>query len=1530
VADEELVFGLRYTGQGEVADLANDLGRIERAVEQLQRVQPQAGSANLLEAISGTLRQQFSALDAARAGLLQANLKAEDVARRTAATTAAGGPSVEAKKAGGFASVEEQLNAQAGAFRSQQTASKALEREYQKATAAIRQSTQSQEAIAAVGKIVQRGLSEQATSGVAAAQATLDTTALGKRLQAAIAARTRADEAEAKATAEQTARTSRLASVDSEFATLQPQPFAAPDLTSQRGRLEERVNAAQVSLELATRKRAAVFDSDSRTVEQMLAAQRSYLAAQAELNAATRNLAIGETRAIGGFTQQFKSGFKGVSDRPYAEQIGQAFKFSVLYGTAYKVLFGITQTLQGALNEGVEFQQAMTELAIASGQSQDQMEAVRKSLGEAATEAGAAPSQGVLVGARSLGLFGAAAGSGASAAEQDRIAEISAKVVSRAAFGSGQQPADLQSNLAAIAQAFQQGAEGQVRAYDLDAFLSRKFGIAPGSTYASVADSATVGRAAGFSQEEVTAIAADIQSRMGTTPTAVAGYMAQIFSRAGEGALVGVDQKYGVDSSADLATQLKALADIYRKNPAARDDISAVGGRGKVQNAFIALLQDYGAVQSAAKEAETGALGAGDKSFNLRLANVGGQLAQLGGDFKALESELGRSGLLTVLGAGVKVLDETVKGLTGLLTVWDQLDGVTKSLIATLLVEEAVRRSGVLSRGATTAADDLLAGTMYARPGAAEAGAAKGAGAGAALRSAAGPVAILAAAVGVGLAANASRRLQDSRGSTINELTTASVGPGSTADDYRSEAAALQLQADDAKKAASGFFAKVVEFGEGANRDAALAATAHTEAQRLQALGQYKDQLAAQAPPSSQLITSFDTEGLDSSLQAITTNGGNARDRLNAVAASLDAGANAAKRAADSFDPHLFAGEGARPIYEALGKSGSQYGLKQNLDYYGLTALGSGRAFTQALTPAEVAARLQSSLQKRDISSQRDITGAAASKIATDVVGNTPEAYLKSLGITDPKKITELQKSWVAQVRKLLLGQAASVKDILSGKVILSQAELTATIAQYTSDTQALLGGLQQTDTGSRVQALRSLIQRIRAAIADTPGGDSNSQAQDALNQARRQLAEQQIADLEDLRRAAQQNAHGKRQIASVGRSFLVREINVAVRGGDSDALINIVQTAGKGGIEIARNAIQQAIKVAQAALSIQAQVQQFAAAEVAGIRGFIQSQGGNVSNPKAQRRLDELNQMLGALNHSMHGNKGTDVYTSGSDANLPDAGSAGTKGPTAAQIAAARQSAIAGGSESQIAQARAAIATARADMAAAKKGTTDYYSALGAYLQARNQLTDAIGAYRTNLYLLNHDATDPLVQARSATRAAAAALKADAGKPPDVRAADRVALQQAQASQEATRFQQRLEAAQTAEQLGRTSFRAYINYLDNERDRLERIKHRTFQQQQELNQIDQALQEASSSMQGVFNFGDINVPKPYQVRRYIEENYGGGSGASGVINDGPKRPKEGDTTVLINGADTRMVMKVIRDVLGSNVRLETTKPRKR
>lgn len=1543
MADEQFVFGLEYTGRDQIANLDNDLTHLSTVLAEIRSgmsAGPIASEA-LLERLSATVQGQFSKLEEARLALAKANLAGQNVENRIAIPAAIGAApySSEAVKAGGFKSLNEQLAAEITAIRDVSIKQRGLAAETAKAQAALNQATSADKALASVGQILTKFQERRVKAEQDAARA-----------------------AELSAEADR-AKASRLASVDAEFAALQPQPYASPDLTSTRGRLEESVNAAQVGYEVATRKRTAAFTADNRTVESMLGAHRAYLASQASLNAATRQLAIAETRESGGFINQFQAGFKGVTDRPYAEQIGQAFKFSVLYGAAYRVLFGLTQTLQGALQEGIAFQQSMTELSIASGQSVDSLEDLRKQLGDAATQAGAAPSQGVLVGARSLGLFGAAAGSGATKAQQDRIATLSASVVSRAAFGSQIDPAELQRNLAAIAQAFQQGPEGQVRAFDLDAYLSRKFGIAPGSTYQSVAESATVGRAAGFSQEQITAIAADIQSRTGQSDSTVAGFMAQIFSRAGEGALLGVDQKYGVDATKDLATQISQLAEIYKKRPEARDDISAVFGRGKVQNAAIALLQDYGAVQSAANKAQTGALGAGDKAFNLRLANVGGQLARFGGDLKALESELGRSGLLNVIGGAILVLDKMVQGFTDFLQVFDKIPGLIRSIIPLLIAEEIVRRRLIATQAAEVATagvrngESLIAGGEAGLAGAASRTSLLGK-----LKTAGEIAAIIGLLDSIGQTFHAASSLQNAESTTRSALTKG-LAPGASSEELRSRAAELNLDADNAHQAAHGFFAHVIEFGNrltgdetAADRATRLAGDAEAEAKRLQALAKYKDQIAP-VTGSTPLITSFDSDALSSALDSITANGGDAKDRLDALAAALFSTADAAKAAQEAFDPHVFAGEAAAGLqrtFQRTGYVGQSVGngplLAAKAQAAAIAALAAGGgarvgniaggpgatdfqnalpgAIQDTLSPTDISKRLEKALRARGVTSEADIGPKIATQLAGDVVGNTPKEALATLGITDPAQIAKLRQFEVDALKKKLLQEAHAVRDLIRGKnVHLTAGQATTAAERIVTETEARLGDLQQTDSAGRVATLRRQIALLRRTIASSPGGIAPDDVQNKLDAARRELADQQIADLENLRRAAQQNAHSKKEVAAIGRGFLVREVRIAVRAQDQDKLVELIGIAGKYGKEIALKAINNVISEAKAALALEKEAAAFQNYELGLLRGIGQV---GVPSPSSNPRLDAYRRLRHSIQQAMHGNASTDVYATGSDANLPasltnDKPPADT-GPTAAQIAAARQSAYAAGSESQISQARAAIATARADMAAAKKGTVEYYSALSAYLTARNELTDAIQAYHQNLYLLTHDATDPVIQARAAARAAAAALRADANKPADVRAADRVEVQSSQAALEAARFQKRLEAVQTAEDLGRISFKAYINYLDHEHDRLKAIKDRNYQQQQELNQIDQLLKEAGASMQGIFNFGDIELPKPYQVRRYIEQKYGD-IGSAGI---GAGGGQVTSNTFHINGADTHMVIRILKDYLGNHVSLDATSPRKR
>lgn len=234
--------------------------------------------------------------------------------------------------------------------------------------------------------------------------------------------------------------------------------------------------------------------------------------------------------------------------------------------------------------------------------------------------------------------------------------------------------------------------------------------------------------------------------------------------------------------------------------------------------------------------------------------------------------------------------------------------------------------------------------------------------------------------------------------------------------------------------------------------------------------------------------------------------------------------------------------------------------------------------------------------------------------------------------------------------------------------------------------------------------------------------------------------------------------------------------------------------------------------------------------------------------------------------------------------------------------VASARASRIGGG----IAEGRAAIIGAAANLRANARGTAEWFSALGSFYDAKNSMREAVMAYKNNRDLLRGDSTDPVEQARDAVRAARRAIREARSR--DEKAEARVGADEARNSLRGAKFDQRLSDMQTAEDLGRISFRKYMDYLDHEHDRLSRIHKRTRQQQDQLDTVDKAMKDAKDSMDGQFNLGDINTRGlVYQVRRFAAESRAHGPGQQNFA------PVTNQTvTISVNGADTAKVKQVI------------------
>lgn len=269
-----------------------------------------------------------------------------------------------------------------------------------------------------------------------------------------------------------------------------------------------------------------------------------------------------------------------------------------------------------------------------------------------------------------------------------------------------------------------------------------------------------------------------------------------------------------------------------------------------------------------------------------------------------------------------------------------------------------------------------------------------------------------------------------------------------------------------------------------------------------------------------------------------------------------------------------------------------------------------------------------------------------------------------------------------------------------------------------------------------------------------------------------------------------------------------------------------------------------------------------------------------------------------------------------------------------------------------QAAIARASIAAARADLAAAT--TADQTSqARIAILNAQAQLiaaSAAIHAAQADLVQSQYQVTIALADAagntvksaRISLAAARAAVKAALAKSGGEATAEvnqaRVTAIQAEASLRDAKLQDSLDTIDFNLQMGRITQQSAIQALQQILRTSELTKA---QRRQLLLQIKGMKDELSNSQ---WNFGDIKLPTPYQLRRYVQQLAGaqlngqlnqtvGNASGGGYRPPGDDRPgPDNQRTVVhetknyfrIDGADIGLVRKVIREVVGGSDSINT------
>jgi hypothetical protein len=1360
----------------------------------------------------------------------------------------------------------------------------------------------------------------------------------------------------------------------------------------------------------------------------------------------------GITGAAGNFGRDFGRGFRGLRDRPYAEQLGQTFKFATFYGAAYQGLNLVTEAFASAYDEATKFQVALAQLSFVTGKSDEANRDLALSLGAVATAAGQLPSTGVEAGTRALGLYNRLE---APLEEQQAVAGVSTRVATQLAFVTGQTVEQIQQNLGAISQAFELDYAGQLRAQNNDAYFFRKFGIAPGSTLETTAQVGTLGRSAGFSLEEVQAIAADLQARTGQAPGTVAGFLSQIFGKSNDARLQSVFAQLGIDGET-FRDQFVSLSKELKAGTVTVEQLSAVAetiSKGKASGAFKALIQDLPKIVDVAGAAQREAGGAGEKVFQAQMDTVRGAVAEFGTTFVNLAKNLLASGFLDALALFVKGGTQLLKSLNSVVEVFNKLDKSLRYLIITATAAAVANRVlggtwlgpqgfnrasaylsagsrsnlGVVTRGNQTfdnsgnrivtmpltpaqraaqppqpwtrvqptgmyrhladrglaVSQNIATGQMQATairnpntfipmsftqlkqegikygpavPTGATGAAAVGRGAmlGAAGRAAGAellglatnPVTIVLGVITAfgllrsAILDNAAALRQARQGAT-------DLNAAGTVDEYRTAATALSDARAQYLKSTGGF-------GRAVTPTAVKDQTAEEIGSRENAANiivkRLEDEAKAEALTSGRGAfgprETRTVESMNATLERMAAKGFTAKQQLEALNAALDGTAESASGLAivESQGPV----KNLRQVLEAqvptryLPQRPEPIG-QQNVESFNdaLTGSGSlaakGRKARKGPESIPFFAEYQDEILQALLDNLPTTIDASQRGLLTDTQKeSTLTAFYTALEGTgaDPKK-------WSSDLQAIL---ARAVEEFLNSRFTEAKGSAATPLETYVDVIKPrmaqMLDDLFPGDTQGRLSVLKNEYDAMTRLISQAGGLESGPQQIIAdRDKIEAEIINLQVEEIDKTRTAAQSRTTSKAESTRIGMNALAEMVKLVAASPDPNALPALLNGISRAEMAVVRSTINAAVKTARAALNAQkVMVAAIAAAAkaqevlkyVTSLMGATVKLGGRQLDAYLTQQQTKQGDLQAALdaelaNLSKLGNitlGGDEGKFSGADVSPAFKDTAGSTGPTKAQIAAAKAEAEAQRVGGDIAASRAALASAAADLKAAKKGTIEYYQALGAYYQAQEGLRQALRDYSTTTRLLAGDITNPVFEAAVELQAAQRKLKEDQGRGAaiDVIAADRLDVKRAQANLESTKFQQWISDLQTNEQLGRISHTRYLQMLEQRRDQLKAVAVRTRQQQEELNQVELAIKSAKEAFAGQFNIGDIKLPTPYEVRRYITAQtqglgYQAGAGAP-----------QTNVTVNIDGADTGQILEVISKYLGpgSNARLAT------
>ena len=1035
--------------------------------------------------------------------------------------------------------------------------------------------------------------------------------------------------------------------------------------------------------------------------------------------------------------------------------------------------------------------------------------------------------------------------------------------------------------LAAIARNYELGAQGAANLYDAATVIAQQYGLGEsqgGKLVGGTAQIADLFKQSGFTAEQGLALTGSVMQYTGNTSEMAAGDLKRFLGRQGSSTFKNIFAEFSIDQNqtlrgelVDLGAKFKDLSETQRASI-----VSALGG-GRAGAAVVAAITDLPSQTAvAAKGADS--VGVAFEQAQLRLGTFAGKLEQISADWSTLAKDLGTSGLGSVFGDALALVDPLLRGVDMLVSGFALLPGYVKDFLEVLALASVAGRvfggsfglegvTGMLTKvgniGGGAAEVEQTAARVAATAAIAAETEAQAALAAARVATTVATIAdgasSTAATEAIAAQALAEEALAATSAAATEAVAAQTVVAGASTTGLVVRLGALAGAAGGAALAIAPFVAMIAEvaaFGEvwKSYGQAKSAIGTAGDAFAARAAAQTPDEIMAAAALAYQSSVGLQSsrEGIGGGLLYGLNSGTNdprffGGGRMNPGPPNTPAGLN---KQADDLQRQLealYADNGGlnepRLQFEALQKSFAQPG-------------GSGAAQNFGLDYTDV---------DRGIRNLATLHASVASSMATlrDELAHIPDSSLADFFTP------QTGKKGVGDELKRLTTQIGHSNNPIQNEADLGQ------ISSLTGELAKRAAGTGQEDAA--------------AAFYDT-----------ALKAYHQAVLGNVKAKVDSIHAMASDNARSQAQIRGTVTAALTEfaatgDVNsvVALLAGVDKAFI----TTFNANIAAERQVLADQAMALEAAAGAAANVA-IAASTDPRQQAIIANRNISTMTPAERATQDKIARDVKIA--ATMAAAAPLTAPAGSDFTWPkDKSAAAGSGPTAAQIEEARLAAQAIPGDPM----SAAITNLRVAQykMSEPKNQVEYWTALKALHDAQYAYSMAQQSAANDATQLREDLTNPLVVAREKVREAQRQLAADLsrGALPDVTNKDRLALKQAQSAAEKTAFDQKFSDESTNYNLQRISLQAYLSYLNAQHNYLTSVHSKTRQQVDELNQVDQALQGLANQLQGQFNLGQIKVPTAYEARAI---------GAGGLTTN---------VQITINGTDIPAVKAILTQYLG-------------